>query len=291
MTTAPSSSTFQQLVAIPLDQYNQMLSMMNMRQPIGQKVTRIQNALSNPTIAAAEYDDSAGDSNPYDHMMRQGMMLEELRRAREQLKTGLSAATPKPYRNRALALYNQIAPLIQFNDKGELLLTNNSSDKSAAASPVVGSRAEDLIQHAVRDRRKHFTPTGWSEFADQLHKHNIPRMMLNHATIEELQARASPSAVLRTKSTASSSSTTPVSSPSKLAVKKEPMLGSPTREGKRVKKRKRSSDDGGASASVKTSPFKTLSGRRKRVPSKRYPRSAFLTHFKTPSTSGSDFGF
>ena len=273
--TSSSSASFHQLVAIPLEQYNQMLSMMNMRQPIGQKIARIQNALSNPTIAAVEYDDNAGTdgNNPYDHMMRQGMMLDELKRAREQLKNGLSAGTPKPYRNRALALYNQIAPLIQFNDKGELLINKGSSGD---ASAVVGSRAEDLIQHAVRDRRKHFTPTGWSEFAEQLHKHNIPRMMLNHPTIEELQARSTPPSTTTTTTAA-----TPASS-----IKKE-ALSSPTRRGRKRARKMKSSPSGGDSPAK---PAKLLSVKRKRAQSKRYPKAAFLTHFKSPSSS-SDFGF
>ena len=278
-----SSASFHQLVAIPLEQYNQMLSMMNMRQPIGQKITRIQNALSNPTIAAAEYDDNAGadGSNPYDHMIRQGMMLDELKRAREQLKNGLSAGTPKPYRNRALALYNQIAPLIQFNDKGELLINKGSS--SGDPSAVVGSRAEDLIQHAVRDRRKRFTPTGWSEFAEQLHKHNIPRMMLNHATIEELQALAIPPSTTTTAAASSSSMK------KKEAISSTPLLTTTTTERGRKRARKLKSSPSGREDSP-ASPVKLLSVKRKRAQSKRYPKSAFLTHFKS-SPSSSDFGF
>ena len=155
-----ATTAFQQLVAIPLEQYNQMLSMMNMRQPLAQKVTRIQNALSNPSIAAAEYDDAGVDGDPYDHMIRQGMMLEEMKRAREQLKNDISTGTPKPYRNRALALYNQIAPIIQFNDKGELLVNTKNSSGAEVTTAVTGSRAEDLIQHAVRDRRKLFYTNG-----------------------------------------------------------------------------------------------------------------------------------
>ena len=283
ISSSSSSASFHQLVAIPLEQYNQMLSMMNMRQPIGQKITRIQNALSNPTIAAAD------GSNPYDHMIRQGMMLDELKRAREQLKNGLSAGTPKPYRNRALALYNQIAPLIQFNDKGELLI-NKGSSSSGYPSAVVGSRAEDLIQHAVRDRRKHFTPTGWSEFAEQLHKHNIPRMMLNHATIEELQARALPPSST-TAASSSSLSSSSSSSSMKKKKKKEVMLSTPSPPPPRGRRRVRTlkiSSSSGEDSSV--SPARLLSAKRVRAPSKRYPKSTFLTHFKS-SSSGSDFGF
>ena len=169
-----NAPTFHQLVAIPLEQYSQMVNMTAVQQPhspIKQKLLEAQQELNSSTI-------SSPVANPYDRMMRQGMMLEEVKRTKEQLQNAISVGTPKPYRNRALALYNQIAPMTNFNEKGELLVSND---------PIAGSRAEDLIQHAVRDRRKEFTPTGWTDFLTQLHEHNVPRMMLNRQTIDELQ--------------------------------------------------------------------------------------------------------
>ena len=187
MLTAPS---FQQLVAIPMDQYSQMVNVTNtvQQQPLGQKLVQLQRELtSSITSPPQSLTTTAAVPNHYDRMMRQGMLLEEMKRTKEQLKADISLGTPKPYRNRALALYHQIAPVTHFNEKGELVLTDDD-DNNHAERPITGSRAEDLIQHAIRDRRKQFTPTGWPEFVSQLLKHNIPRMMLNRATIEELNA-------------------------------------------------------------------------------------------------------
>ena len=50
------------------------------------------------------------------------------------------------------------------------------------------SRVEDLIQHAVRDRRRNMTLTGWSTFLDILREHNIPKSSLNRQTLDEMEA-------------------------------------------------------------------------------------------------------
>ena len=161
-TPTPVSNTFHQLVALPMEEYNQMRNVANMQQPpLNQKLVQLQRELSAsasapppPSSAAAAAELS---NNPYDRLMRQGMLLEEVKRTKEQLQNDISLGTPKPYRNRALALYNQIAPVTHFNEKGELLLPPDGATVDGASwggRPIVGSRAEDLIQHAVRDRRK-----------------------------------------------------------------------------------------------------------------------------------------
>lgn len=33
----------------------------------------------------------------------------------------------------------------------------------------------DLVQHAVRDRRRNLTPMGWPEFRHLLQEHNVPK--------------------------------------------------------------------------------------------------------------------
>ena len=196
LSTTPTP-TFHQLVALPMEEYNQMRNVTNMQQPpLNQKLIQLQRELSASASAPPPSAAAAAElsNNPYDRLMRQGMLLEEVKRTKEQLQNDISLGTPKPYRNRALALYNQIAPVTHFNEKGELVLPLDGGVTAEGASgdgrPIVGSRAEDLIQHAVRDRRKQFTPTGWPEFLAQLHKHNIPRMMLNRSTIDELQTLA-----------------------------------------------------------------------------------------------------
>ena len=174
-----------------------MMNLTTMQQPpLKQKLLQLQqdlaaSASASPLSTMSANGGMAGD--PYERMMRQGMLLEGVKRTKEQLQNDIALGTPKPYRSRALALYNQIASTTHFNEKGELVVGDRSTkDASGARRAIEGSRAEDLIQHAVRDRRKQFTPTGWSEFLTELHSQNVPRMMLNRQTIDELQTISKP---------------------------------------------------------------------------------------------------
>ena len=60
---------------------------------------------------------------------------------------------------------------LKFNERGEILGKDNKA--------IENSRVEDLIQHAVRDRRRLGTPTGWENFVQTLKAHNVPRSLLN----------------------------------------------------------------------------------------------------------------
>ena len=62
---------------------------------------------------------------------------------------------------------------------------------------VPGSRLEDLIQHAVRDRRRNIMPKGWSEFLRILRDHNVPKFMLNRNTLDEMEEIVSPTRVIK----------------------------------------------------------------------------------------------
>ena len=275
--SSSSSTAFQQLVAVPLEQYTQMLSMNNIQQPLGQKLSHLQTELSHPLLAPTTV---SGEGNPYDQMMRQGMVLDQVKQIKEQMKDAIMLGTPKPYRNRALTLYNHLVPVTQFNEKGELVLPSAPGD---SPNVVAGSRAEDLIQHAVHDRRKQFTPSGWREFLEHLRQHNIPRMMLNRATIDELQSLASSSPL------PAAATTTGPSTPAK------------------SKKRGRKSSNSGGITHLKRRPQTDLLGaialtptksgqlrsrsptrRRKKTKSSRYPSSTFLTNFTSPSTADSE---
>ena len=55
---------------------------------------------------------------------------------------------------------------------------------------IDNSRVEDLIQHAVRDRRRNMTPAGWKAFVTLLQEHNIPKSILNRQTLDEIENRA-----------------------------------------------------------------------------------------------------
>ena len=91
----------------------------------------------------------------------------------------LTVSTPKPYRTRAQALLESVSSFLQFNERGEIY------DKEH--NLIDNSRLEDLIQYAVRDKRRNINPTGWPYFLTLLLENNIPKSILNRSTIEEME--------------------------------------------------------------------------------------------------------
>ena len=169
--------SFQRMIAIPQEEYIQLSTLGQVRQPLAQKMMQLEQ----------EYQNSSRNTNPYEHMMLQGSTLEEMKALKEKIRNDLALGTPKPYRNRALSLYRSIEPTIKFNERGELIGEDDQ--------PIRDSRAEDLIQHAVRDHRRPFTPIAWAEFVNLLKKHNVPRSVLSRQTLEEMKVevpKASP---------------------------------------------------------------------------------------------------
>ena len=83
------------------------------------------------------------------------------------------------------SLFTFLKNKVAVNDKGELM----KDDGSVMAGTHIG----DLIQHAVRDRRRNLTPVGWSQFLNLLSDQNAPRMILNYDTLDELQHLRAPS--------------------------------------------------------------------------------------------------
>ena len=159
------------MIAIPQEEYIHLTSMQRLSQPQAQKMSQL----------TQQYEQQTHIQDPYKHLVVQASTLEEMKDLKEKIRQDLSLGTPKPYRNRALSLFRSVEPVIKFNERGEMLRADGQA--------IEASRAEDLIQHAVRDRRRPFTPTGWDEFVKGLKSHNIPRAMLNRATLDELEGR------------------------------------------------------------------------------------------------------
>ena len=162
-------SGFQRMIAIPQEEYIQLKSMQHVNQPEAQKISEL----------TQQYQQQEQVKDPYEKMILQGSTLEEMKDWKEKFRQDLSLGIPKPYRNRGLSLFRSLEPHVQFNERGEIY----GDDKQ----PIPHSRVEDLIQHAVRDRRRFFTPIAWDYFSKLLKKHNIPRSLLNRATLEELE--------------------------------------------------------------------------------------------------------
>ena len=159
-------STFQRMVAIPQEEYMQLSAIP--QGPLMQKMNTLEHEYQ--TIPQSSH-------NPYEHMMIQGSVLEEMKRLKEKIRDDISLGTPKPYRNRALSLYRSIEPHINLTQRGEVKIKDQVLENS---------RIEDLIQFAVNDRRRQFIPVGWKEFLTTLKEHNIPKTVLNRATLDEL---------------------------------------------------------------------------------------------------------
>jgi hypothetical protein len=165
-------SQFQRMVAIPQEEYMQLSAVQNVRQPLTQQFYALEN----------QYNQEAQVQDPYRRLYLQSSTLDDMKQLKEQMRQYISISTPKPYRNRAQALLENISPFVRFNERGEIY--DNKENKV-----IERSRMEDLIQHAVRDRRRNISPVGWRYFVSLLREHNIPKSILNSSTIEEMDQK------------------------------------------------------------------------------------------------------
>ena len=167
---------FQRMIAIPQEEYLTLSSVQNARQPLTQHYYNLEN----------RYNEDEKIRDPYKRLVLQSETLEEMKRLKDQMRNYLSVSIPKPYQNRAQALFRSIESFLRFNDRGEILDKDNNV--------IENSRVEDLIQHAVRDRRRNMSPAGWKQFVELLQEHNIPKSILNRQTLDEMENRATPEA-------------------------------------------------------------------------------------------------
>lgn len=165
---------FRRMVALPYDQYAQMNMTQNLQQ-VKQPYDVQFNALSK------QYEERANIDDPYRRMMMQGETIDQMKVLKDRMRNVIASNTPKPYRNRASALFEGLESVVQFNERGEIM---NDEGKV-----VPNSHMQDLIQYAVRDRRREGAPTGWADFVDLMKKRNVPRNMLNRGTIDEMEGK------------------------------------------------------------------------------------------------------
>ena len=156
------------MVAIPQEEYMKLTSVQQVRQPYTQQFYNLER----------QYGEQEHIRDPYQRMVMQSETLEDMKDLKEKMRQDLTLATPKPFQSRALALYQSLQPFIKFNERGEIY--NNDGQL------VPQSRLEDLVQYAVRDRRRTVIPTGWSQFRNLLQSQNVPKFMLNRDTLQEL---------------------------------------------------------------------------------------------------------
>lgn len=168
-------SSYSRMIVIPQEEYVQMTAMQQMRQPLADQVYKTER----------DYEQNLQIKDPHRAVMLQSETIERLKALKDQMRHYLSISTPRPYRSRAESLFQSLEPYLNVNEKGEII----KEDQSV----IDASRYEDLIQHAVRDRRRNFVPVGWDYFVQLMKKYNVPKASLNRETLDELQAPIQPS--------------------------------------------------------------------------------------------------
>jgi hypothetical protein len=166
--TTMTLSRFERMVALSEEEYNHLKSLQQTSDPLENKLQSL----------SSEYKTQGFVHDPYTRVQLQGETLTEMKKVKEDISKRLISLTPKPYQTRAQSLYNFIENKMSINGKGEVLKSDGTI--------IDGSNIADLIQHAVRDRRRSMIPVGWNHFLNILKDSNTPRMIMNYETLEEL---------------------------------------------------------------------------------------------------------
>lgn len=166
---------FQRMVTIPEDEYNLLRSMQQVGDPLEKKFQTL----------SSEYAKQGAIKDPHDRVMQQGETLNEMIKTKDVLRRRLQDATPRPYQNRVGSLFDHMKEKMPISDKGEIYTKDGDV--------IEGSNIGDLMQHAVRDRRRKYTPVGWNMFLTHMKDANAPKMVMNYDTLEELKPSVSPS--------------------------------------------------------------------------------------------------
>lgn len=161
---------FQRMMVIPQEEYMQLTAIQQARQPLMRQFRNLES----------QYEEQDHIGDPYRKLMHQSETLDAMKTLKDKMRQEVTTATPKPYQTRARNLFQHLESVLQFNERGEIYDDENQV--------ISESRIEDLIQYAVRDRRRNFLPTGWNQFLKTLRSHNIPKYMLNRNTLDEMDS-------------------------------------------------------------------------------------------------------
>ena len=163
------ASRFKRMVAIPEQDYNYLKNLQQTNHPSYGQLSSL----------TKDYSRQGHIEDPYVRIHRQGETLDALKKVKDDMRLRIIQATPKPYQSRAENLLKYVEGQVNFNEKGEMMDTNDI--------PIEGSNVTDLIQHAVRDRRRNIQPKGWQFFKDRLQGINVPQSLLNYETLDEMK--------------------------------------------------------------------------------------------------------
>lgn len=163
-----ASSRFQRMVAIPEHEYNQPRNMEQLLKPLESHTSSLFNT----------YQQQGNISDLHTRVHRQGETLDEIMKMKDKIREDTQHVTPRPFQNRANRLLGYILDKLDVSEKGELIDNEGKI--------VEGSNISDLIQHAVRDRRRNYSPEGWDIFREKLRELNVPKSILNYDTLDEI---------------------------------------------------------------------------------------------------------
>ena len=163
-------SGYQRMVVIPQNEYIQLTSLQEVKQPLAQQYLK----------AEQNYEDATAIDDPYTRLAVRSETMDRMKSLKQDMRNYISLATPKPYKTRAERLLSVLEPHLKWTEKGELIDPKTNR-------PIERSQLSDLILHSVQDRRRNISPTGWKYFVDRLREHNVPQMLLNMPTLEELK--------------------------------------------------------------------------------------------------------
>lgn len=164
-----ATNHYQRMIAIPEHEYSQTRGMQQVTAPLKTELSSLMS----------DYQQQSSIADPHTRVQMQGETLEQMIKLKDMLRQSVKNATPRPYQSRADGLMSFMIDKIKFNERGEL--------EDASGNVIHSSNIADLIQHAVRDRRRKITPIGWEYFLQKMHDVNAPQMLLNYDTLEEMR--------------------------------------------------------------------------------------------------------
>ena len=107
---------YSQMVAIPRNEYTQLTTVQNARQPLTQQFYKLESA----------YKTNALIPNAHQSISLQSETIEKMKNLKDQMRHYLTVSTPKPYRSRAESLFQSLEPYLNVNDIGEIIKDDGS---------------------------------------------------------------------------------------------------------------------------------------------------------------------
>ena len=103
------------MIAIPQEEYLSMNALQHVKQPLEQQFHQLNR----------QFTEAEKIHDPYRRLVFQGEALDEMKELKEKMRHNIQVSTPKPYVNRAKALFQNVESFVHFNEKGKSLDKHN----------------------------------------------------------------------------------------------------------------------------------------------------------------------